>query len=94
MLEMPFTNLSPPASQASKLLAQPCYRRDGKDVPAIEDWWSPLEKYGVGEQNVYEPGKNIDSYAKMAYEEVKEIGCGVTTCAKIGKVIVDCRYDM
>ncbi|EYC36838.1 hypothetical protein Y032_0853g2695 [Ancylostoma ceylanicum] len=33
MLEMPFTNLSPPASQASKLLAQPCYRRDGKDVP-------------------------------------------------------------
>ncbi|EPB79818.1 SCP-like protein [Ancylostoma ceylanicum] len=61
---------------------------------AIEDWWSPLEKYGVGEQNVYEPGKNIDSYAKMAYEEVKEIGCGVTTCAKIGKVIVDCRYDI
>ncbi|RCN37247.1 hypothetical protein ANCCAN_16860 [Ancylostoma caninum] len=60
---------------------------------AIKEWWSPLEKTGVGEQNVYEAGKGIDSYAKMAYEGVTEIGCGVTTCTAKGKVVVDCRYN-
>ncbi|EYB93618.1 hypothetical protein Y032_0180g792 [Ancylostoma ceylanicum] len=32
MLEMSFANLSPLASQASKPLAQPCYRYDGEAV--------------------------------------------------------------
>ncbi|RCN43634.1 SCP-like protein [Ancylostoma caninum] len=60
----------------------------------LEQWWSPLEKIG-NEDNTYTLANQatLGTYINMAHHMATKVGCGVQTCARIGKTLVQCAYE-
>ncbi|EPB65972.1 SCP-like protein [Ancylostoma ceylanicum] len=65
-----------------------------RQYSAIQDWWSPLESIGI-EDNLYTSeveSSALKSYVPMAHQLTTKVGCGVQTCDKLGKTLVQCAY--
>ncbi|KIH57491.1 hypothetical protein ANCDUO_12317, partial [Ancylostoma duodenale] len=60
---------------------------------AIKEWWSPLEKIGLGTNLEFTDGSPLTSFANMAYEETSKFACSVKNCPNIGKTLVMCQYN-
>ncbi|RCN43635.1 SCP-like protein [Ancylostoma caninum] len=60
----------------------------------LADWWAPLENTG-NPDNTYTNANAaaLTTYINMAHHDTVKVGCGVQTCAKIGKTLVQCAYD-
>ncbi|KIH52214.1 SCP-like protein [Ancylostoma duodenale] len=73
------------------------YAKPSQAMPALtvlEQWWSPLEKIG-NEDNTYTQANQatLGTYINIAHHKATKVGCGVQTCAKIGKTLVQCAYE-
>ncbi|RCN35893.1 hypothetical protein ANCCAN_18227 [Ancylostoma caninum] len=60
---------------------------------AIKEWWSPLEKIGLGTNLEFTNGSPLTSFANMAYEETTKFACSAKNCPKIGETLVMCQYN-
>ncbi|KIH54954.1 hypothetical protein ANCDUO_14896 [Ancylostoma duodenale] len=60
----------------------------------LADWWAPLENTG-NPDNTYTDANAaaLKTYINMAHKDTVKVGCGVQTCAKIGKTLVQCAYN-
>ncbi|KAL6744431.1 hypothetical protein Aduo_017366 [Ancylostoma duodenale] len=79
-------------NKAQNFIALNDYKSPREDV--IEQWWSPLEKIG-NEDNMYTQANQatLGTYINIAHHKATKVGCGVQTCAKIGKTLVQCAYE-
>ncbi|EYC43900.1 hypothetical protein Y032_0477g2171 [Ancylostoma ceylanicum] len=64
-------------------------------LQAVQAWWAPLEATGIAD-NLYTSeveSSALKSYVPMAHHETLKVGCGVQTCDKLGKTLVQCAYE-
>ncbi|EYB93394.1 hypothetical protein Y032_0183g961 [Ancylostoma ceylanicum] len=79
-------------NKAENFLAVDDYKSPREDV--IQQWWSPLETLG-NEDNSYTQANEAThkTYINIAHHSATKVGCGVQTCPKLGKTLVQCAYE-
>ncbi|EYB93391.1 hypothetical protein Y032_0183g959 [Ancylostoma ceylanicum] len=83
-------------NKAENFIAYDDFRSDREVVlsKVLADWWSPLENTGNPENKYTDANAAaLKSYIFMAHHETTKVGCGVQTCPRIGKTLVQCAYD-
>ncbi|EYB93396.1 hypothetical protein Y032_0183g962 [Ancylostoma ceylanicum] len=63
-------------------------------LKVIQQWWSPLETLGNADNTYTQANEaTLKTYINMAHHKATKVGCGVQTCPRLGKTLVQCAYE-